>query len=151
MINKVFLIGRLGRDPEKRVLPESNAAYTRFTLATNESYKDKQGEWKDSTEWHNVVIWGEGANRAEQMLKKGQLVYIEGKLTHRQWTDKEGVNRNMTEVRTLSFRILEKRQSTEPVLAEQEQGEYMQTGTMPVPPILEVEPIDPGVEDDLPF
>ncbi len=106
MINKVVLIGHLGRDPEKRSLP-SGAVYVRFSIATNESYK-KDGEWQDKTEWHNIIMWREMAERAERQLKKGNLVYIEGKLTHSTWQDQDGNTRNMTEVVAQTYRKLDK-------------------------------------------
>ncbi len=97
MYNKVSLIGHLGKDPEVRRL-ESGAAVAKFSLATSESYKDKAGEWQSVTEWHDVVLWRSLAERAERDLKKGSLVFVEGKLTTRKWQDKEGNNRYSTEV-----------------------------------------------------
>jgi len=85
MINKVTLIGNLGADPEVRRL-EGGVAVARFSLATNESYKDKDGNFQTNTEWHNVVVWREAAERAEKMLRKGMLVYVEGKITYRKYT-----------------------------------------------------------------
>jgi len=111
MINKIILVGRLGKDPEKRSIP-SGAVYVRFSVATNESYKDRDGNWQDKTEWHNVIMWREMAERAERQLKKGHLVYIEGKLTHRSWQDENGNTKNMTEISVQLFRLLEKREST---------------------------------------
>lgn len=111
MINKVILVGRLGKDPEKRSLP-SGAVYVRFSIATNESYKDKEGNWQDATEWHNIVMWREMAERAERQLQKGGLVYIEGKLTHRSWQDQDGNTKNMTEVVAQLYRSLEKREQS---------------------------------------
>ena len=89
MVNKVILIGNLGRDPEIRYL-EGNIAVARFSVATNESYKDKKGDWQTQTEWHDIVCWRNLAERAEKQLKKGSQVYLEGKLTHRKYQDKEG-------------------------------------------------------------
>ncbi len=110
-INKVILIGHLGRDPEVRHL-ENGAVVAKFSLATTESYKDKADEWQNQTEWHDVVMWRFLAERAEKQLKKGSLTYVEGKLTHRKWVDKEGNNRYNTEVVASTFRLLEKREST---------------------------------------
>lgn len=110
MINKVTLIGNLGKAPEKRSLP-SGAVYVRFSMATNENYK-KDGEWHQKTEWHNIIMWREMAERAERMLKKGSLVYIEGKLTHQSWQDENGNMKNMTEVAAQVFRLLEKRENS---------------------------------------
>ena len=109
MVNKVTLIGNLGKDPEVRRL-ENGIAVAKFSLATNESYKDKNGEWQKETQWHNIVVWRHLAERAEQQLKKGKLVYIEGKLTHRKWQDQEGKDRYITEVSANMMRLLEKRE-----------------------------------------
>jgi len=96
-VNKVILVGRLGKDPEVRNL-ENGAAVANFTLATSESYKDKTtGEKKEITEWHNVVLWRGLAEISQRYLHKGDMVYIEGKLRTRSW-EKEGVTRYTTEV-----------------------------------------------------
>lgn len=110
-INKVILIGNLGRDPEVRYL-ENGAAVAKFSLATTESYKDKAGEWQNQTEWHDIIMWRFLAERAEKQLKKGKQIYVEGKLTHRKWVDKEGNNRYSTEIVANTFRLLEKKEST---------------------------------------
>ena len=110
MVNKVILIGNLGRDPEVRYL-EGNIAVARFSVATNESYKDKKGEWQQITEWHEIVCWRQLAERAEKQLKKGSQVYLEGKLTHRKYQDKEGNDRYVTEVVANTIRILDRRDS----------------------------------------
>ncbi len=109
MINKVILIGNLGRDPEIRHL-ESGSVVGKFPMATNENYRDKGGEWQTITEWHDVVVWRNQAERAEKMLKKGSLVYVEGKLTHRKYQDKDGIDRYVTEVVANTFRLLERRE-----------------------------------------
>jgi single-strand DNA-binding protein len=111
MINKVTLIGRLGKDPEKKTLP-SGASFVRFTMATNESYKDKDGEWKDSTEWHNIIMWRELAERAEKQLKKGGLVFLEGKITYQKYEDKDGKQITFTEINANTFRSLEKSENS---------------------------------------
>ena len=111
MINKVILIGNLGRDPEVRRL-ESGAVVAKFSLATNESYRDKNNEWQTQTEWHDIVVWRNLAERAERDLKKGKLVYVEGKLTHRKWQDKDGNDRYTTEVVANTFRLLERREAS---------------------------------------
>ena len=95
--NRVQLIGRLGGDPEVKTF-ENNRKMARLNIATNDVYKNAKGERVETTEWHNVVAWGHLAERAEEYLLKGQEVLIEGKLTHRQYTDKEGVKRYFTEV-----------------------------------------------------
>jgi single-strand DNA-binding protein len=96
-VNKVILVGRLGKDPEVRNL-DSGVAVANFTLATSESYKDKTtGEKKEVTEWHNIVLWRGLAEIAQRYLHKGDMVYVEGKLRSRSW-EKEGVTRYITEV-----------------------------------------------------
>ena len=109
MVNKVILIGNLGKDPEIRRL-ESGAAVARFSLATNENYKDKSGEWQTQTDWHDVVLWRNLAERAESSLKKGYMIYLEGKLTTRSWEDQEGNKRRTTEVVGSYFRNLTKKE-----------------------------------------
>lgn len=97
-VNKVILIGNLGKDPEVRYL-ESGTAVANFPIATTESYKDrKTGDRREVTEWHNIVMWRGLAEIAEKYLKKGNKVYIEGKLKTRSWEDKEGNTRYTTEV-----------------------------------------------------
>ena len=105
MVNRVILIGNLGRDPEIRRL-ENGAVVAKFPIATNENYKDKSGEWQSQTEWHDIVVWRTLAERAESTLKKGMGVYVEGKLTHRSWQDQDGNTRYTTEVVGSYFRII---------------------------------------------
>ncbi|HFA48536.1 MAG TPA: single-stranded DNA-binding protein [Bacteroidetes bacterium] len=98
MVNRVILIGNLGRDPEVRRL-ENGAAVAKFSVATNENYQDKTtGEWQKQTEWHEIVAWRQRAEQAEKIFKKGTLVYVEGKLTHRKYTDANNIERYRTEV-----------------------------------------------------
>ncbi len=116
MINKVTLVGNLGRDPELRRL-ESGAAVAQFSIATSENYKDRNGEWQTSTEWHDIVLWRNLAERAESQLKKGMLIYLEGKLSTRKWEDKDGNPRKTTEVVGSYLRIINRRE-------EQSNGGY---------------------------
>jgi len=96
-VNKVILVGNLGKDPEVRHL-ENGAVVANFPLATTESYKDKNGNRQDQTEWHNIVLWRGLAEIAEKWLKKGSSVYIEGKIRARKWEDKDGNTRYTTEI-----------------------------------------------------
>ncbi len=96
-VNKVILLGNLGKDPEIRNL-ESGAKVATFSLATNRSYKAQDGKRVDETEWHNIVLWGALADLAEKFLAKGRQVFIEGRIRTRQWDDKEGVKRYTTEI-----------------------------------------------------
>ena len=96
-VNKVILVGNLGKDPEVRHL-DNGRAVANFPIATSETYKNKQGERVTNTEWHNIVLWTPLAEIAEKFLKKGGQVYIEGKLTTRSWDDQDGNKRYTTEV-----------------------------------------------------
>ena len=96
-VNKVILVGNLGRDPEIRHI-DGNISVAKFPLATSEVYKNKDRQRVTQTEWHNVVLWRQLAETAEKFLKKGSLVYIEGKLRTRNWDDKEGNKKYITEV-----------------------------------------------------
>ena len=146
MVNRVILIGNLGRDPEVRRL-ENGAVVAKFPIATNESFKDKNGEWQTQTEWHDIVVWRNLAERAESSLKKGMPVYIEGKLSHRTWQDQNGNNRKTTEIVADYFRVL----------ARKEGG----TDAMNPFPSVQDEPpayntdipskVPDAVDDDLPF
>lgn len=95
--NNVKLIGRLGRDPEIKLLEKGNKVAS-FTMATGDKYTDKGGNTKDNTEWHNIVAWGNLAERCEKFLKKGKEVAIDGRLTYKTWEDKNGVKHYVTEV-----------------------------------------------------
>lgn len=104
MVNKVTLIGRLGKDPEIRHF-ENDGAVCNFSLATTYSYRTKSGEKSESTEWHNLVIWNKGALIAEKYLKKGSLLYVEGRLATRSW-DADGVKKYTTEIIVENFKML---------------------------------------------
>ena len=96
-VNKVILVGNLGKDPEVRYTP-GGAAVANFTIATNENWTDKQGQKQERTEWHRIVVWGKTAELCGEYLSKGRQVYIEGRLQTREWNNKEGVKQYTTEV-----------------------------------------------------
>ena len=104
-LNKVQLIGHLGADPESR-FTTSGSAVTNFNLATNESWKSAEGDIKEKTEWHRVVLFGKMAETAAEYMKKGQLVYVEGRLQTRSWEDKDNVKRYTTEILCDNFTML---------------------------------------------
>ena len=104
-VNKVILVGNLGRDPETRYLPSGDAV-TNVAIATTEQWKDKSGEKQESTEWHRVAFFGRLAEIAGEYLKKGSQVYVEGRLQTRKWTDKEGQERYTTEIRADRMQML---------------------------------------------
>lgn len=110
MINKVILVGHAGNDPEVRTL-DGGSTVARVSLATNESYKDKAGEWQTQTEWHNLILWRDLADRARDQVKKGSTLYVEGKIQTRKYTDKEGVEKSVTDIVVGSFRVLDKKQA----------------------------------------
>jgi single-strand DNA-binding protein len=106
-VNKVILVGTLGRDPETKTFP-SGGSVTQFSIATSESWKDKNtGEPREETEWHRIVLNNRLGEVAQQYLRKGSKVYIEGSLRTRKWTDKEGVERYSTEIRGDSMQMLD--------------------------------------------
>ncbi len=107
-LNKAMIIGNLGRDPEMRYTP-SGQAVTQFTVAVNRNYKGQNGEWQEETEWFRVVVWGQQAERAAEYLRKGNKVYIEGRLQTRQWEDKDGQKRYTTELVANQVTNLERR------------------------------------------
>ena len=163
MINKVILVGNLGKDPEVRHF-EGNSAVASFSVATSESYMDKTtGERKTQTEWHNVVMWNGLANVAEKYLKKGSQVYIEGKLTTRKWQDKEGNDRYTTEVVARTMKMLGSRDggssynmpsaADAPAQTAKASAPQSPAATTPATPTTPapVEKIADAPDDDLPF
>jgi single-strand DNA-binding protein len=146
-VNKVILVGNLGKDPEIRHL-ENGAAVANFSIATSENYKDrKTGEKVSQTEWHNIVAWRGLAEIAEKYLKKGHKVYIEGKLKTRTWQDQEGNNRYSTEVITDNLTMLGNANQNENKSNYTEPSTKLNTDKKPA----EKEFSAPGDEDDLPF
>ena len=115
-VNKVILIGNLGKDPELRYL-DNGVAVANFSLATTENYKNKSGERVSQTEWHNVVVWRGLAEVAEKYLRKGASVYIEGKIKTRKWEDKEGNTRYNTEILADNMNMLGGKPSKEDSLS----------------------------------
>ena len=128
-VNKVILIGNLGRDPEVRYMPSGDAV-ANITIATTETWKDKGGEKQEQTEWHRVAMFGKTAEIAGEYLKKGSQVYIEGKLQTRKWTDKEGQERYTTEIRADRMQMLGSRSGGSERMAPPDDD------APPVPPLL---------------
>jgi len=108
MINKVILLGHVGKDPEVRHL-DNDRTVARLTIATNETYRNKSGEKVTNTEWHNVVAWRALAEITEKYIKKGSLLYIEGKLRTRSWDDKDGNKRYTTEIEAENIQMVGRR------------------------------------------
>jgi single-strand DNA-binding protein len=111
-LNKCMIIGNLGRDPEMRYTP-SGQAVTQFTVATNRNYRDQNQEWQKETEWFRVVVWGQQAERAAENLRKGNKVYVEGRIQTRQWEDQTGQKRYTTELVANQVTSLERRDRDE--------------------------------------
>ena len=105
MINKVILVGNVGRDPEIRST-QSGTQVANFSLATNERRKDANGEWTDHTEWHKLVVWGRMVGVVEQYVQKGRQLYIEGVLRTRDWEQKDGQKRQSTEIHVRELKLL---------------------------------------------
>lgn len=145
-INKVILVGNLGKDPEIRHL-ENGVSLARFPIATSETYTDRQtNEKRTITEWHNVVLWRKLAEIAEKFLSKGKQVYIEGKLKTRQWTDSEGKTRYTTEIVGDNIQLLGRAPQDN---QGAQQGTYASQEEKPATNSV-AEP-DVNMEDDLPF
>ena len=147
-VNKVILIGHLGGDPEVRTV-ESGIKVARFSLATTETYKDKNGERKDQTEWHRVICWRGLAETAERYLTKGKQIYVEGRLRTRSWEDINGIKKFATEIYADTFNMLGAKSDNssgipmptqEPI--DRQQQQEPENGNLP--PFL-------TEEDDLPF
>ena len=139
-VNKVILIGNVGKDPDVRYM-ESGVAKCTFPLATSETYKNKSGEKTTHTEWHNIVIWRELAKVAEMYVKKGTQLYIEGKITTRRYQDKDGIQRQITEIVADTMQMLGRRPETQS--AEDRADSSRQQPSEPEEPVSE--------PDDLPF
>ena len=107
-LNKAMIIGNLGRDPEMRYTP-SGQAVTQFTVAVNRNYKDQSGEWQEETEWFRVVAWGPTGERAAEYLRKGNKVFVEGRMQTRQWEGQDGQKRYTTELIADRVQNLERR------------------------------------------
>ena len=143
-LNKVMLIGRLGQDPELKYTP-SGAAVANLSMATNQVWKDKDGNTQEKTDWHRIVVWNKPAETVSQYTKKGSRIYIEGRLQTRSWQDQNGVTKYITEVVAETFTFLESK------------GERGGEAAPPPPePSLPEEPEEvpaPSAEegDDLPF
>lgn len=154
-LNKVMLIGNVGDDPKVRYLepnPQNPAAAPKvatFRLATSERFRDRNGELRENTEWHNIVAWRNSADVCEKFVRKGTMLFIEGKLRSRQWTDQTGGTRYVTEIVVDNLQLLNRR----PDGQQGEQAPAAQPAPQPVPP----QPIQPqpapapAPEDDLPF
>ncbi|MDA8125538.1 MAG: single-stranded DNA-binding protein [Deltaproteobacteria bacterium] len=139
MINKAILVGRLGKDPEVRYMPDGTMV-TNFTIATDEQWKDKNGERVQKTEWHKIVTYRKLAEICGKFLNKGKLVYVEGRIQTRSWDDKEGIKHYTTEIVASDMKMLESR------------GQRGGDGYPEESPAASHQPADgPLPDDDVPF
>jgi single-strand DNA-binding protein len=152
-VNKVILVGNLGADPEVKYLEGDNVV-ANLSLATTEAYKDRSGNRVEQTEWHDLELWGQQAKIAEQYLKKGSQIYVEGKIKSDKWTDEQGQNRKRMKIRVLSFTMLgAKPEGSGPGMGNQApaaqnyQPKATASAPSPNPPMMEADSAD----DDLPF
>lgn len=143
-VNKIILLGNCGKDAEVRMVGENKVAT--FSLATTEKYKDsKTGEWKENTEWHNIVCWRNTAELAEKYIKKGTQLFIEGKLRTRSWDDQNGNKRYVTEIVADSIQLLGKKEGSDTPAPAQQQRKPLYQQTTPMPAAGEPD------DSDLPF
>ena len=149
-LNKVLLIGNLGRDPELKATP-SGQSVARFSVATTETWKNQSGEKQSKTEWHNIVVWGKQAEIAEKYLRKGRQVLIEGRIQYREYTDQAGVKKTACEIRCDNFVMLGpmgEGGSRSGGASDRGGDAYESTG--PVPPVSSGGG-GGGYDDDIPF
>jgi single-strand DNA-binding protein len=151
-INKVILVGNVGKDPVVRYFDKGVAKVT-FPLATSESYTNQQGETITSTEWHNIVLWRALAEVAEKTVKKGSQVYIVGKIKTRSYVDKDGNNKYITEILADAFLVLDKKQGQVSSAAQTDLNKASVHDKEPFGPEINEPPAgyQPTNEDDLPF
>lgn len=149
-VNKVILVGNLGADPEIRVL-ENGSKLARLAVATSESYIDKQsGERRELTEWHNVTVWRKMADVAENFLKKGMKIYVEGKIRTRSWQDENGQTRYATDINGDYFTMLSPKQGGGQPMSNEPSQPYTQEPKKPDSQVSE-DLLDDNDDDDLPF
>ena len=150
-LNKAMIIGNLGRDPEMRYTPNGQAV-TQFTVAVNRNFKGQDGEWQEETEWFRIVAWGQTGERAAEHLRKGNKVYVEGRLQTRQWEDQSGQKRYTTELVADRVLNLERRPRDEgepgPAPRPARPAESPATPATPATP---ADRLDEPDLDDLPF
>jgi single-strand DNA-binding protein len=145
-VNKVILVGRLGKDPETRYT-SGGQQVCNFSMATDETYKDRAGERQKKTEWHKIVMWGRLAEIAQQYLKRGSLIYVEGRLQTRQWDDQAGNKRYTTEIVANVMKMLGSRGEGAPGGAPETAGRHA-----PEPEMMEEPQAGPAISDeDIPF
>lgn len=151
-VNKVILVGNLGADPEVKYLEGDNVV-ANVSLATTEAYKNRNGERVEQTEWHDLELWGGQAKVAEQYLKKGSQIYVEGRIKTDKWTDEQGQNRYRTRIRVLSFTMLGSRPEGNNTAQQGQPYTNAPTQPRPTPASSSSSPdtVPDNDDDDLPF
>src|SRR5437588_12677047 len=150
-VNKVILIGNLGKDPEVKYTP-AGTAVAKFSLATNERFKDKSGEWQERTEWHNIVAWQRQAEIVGEYLKKGSKVYIEGRLQTSSWDDKQsGEKKYRTEIIVSEFLMLGDKSEPGEEDQARSNGTYLRHEPLPVGAAQGASEAPEITDDDIPF
>lgn len=150
-LNKIQLIGRVGKDPEGHALQDGTSVVN-FTLATSERYRDKTtGEQKESTEWHSITCWRGCADLANNYVRKGQLLYIEGKIHNRSYQDRDGVTRYKTEVIAETIDFLSKREDTEDKWTDRPMRKHGDAAARALLEKTMPKPAEEDAGDDLPF
>ena len=154
-LNKVMLIGNVGKDPEIRYLdqnsPQSSAKVASFPLATSERFRDRNGETRENTEWHNIVAWRNSADVVERFVKKGTQLYIEGHLRTRSWADQAGSKHYTTEIVVDTLQLLGRRPDGQDPAQRPMAPQAGQPYQQPVQPVQSEAPQADGPTDDLPF
>lgn len=151
MINRVILLGHVGKDPELKHL-DNDRTVAKFTLATSESYKSKTGEKVTNTEWHNIVCWRSLAEIAGRYVKKGTLLYVEGKIRSRSYDDKDGNKRYITEIEADNFQMVgRKSDDNQQSTGNTQPSQYAQPASTSEPDSGFNYPSTPEASDDLPF
>ena len=135
-MNKVMLIGNVGRDPETKITTTGTKKVS-FSLATSQKYKDAAGEYKEKTQWHNIVCWGKLGDLVEKMVFKGSSLFIEGELSYRKWEDTNGVQKTITEINGNNFQILGAKQNEQ----KRDQNQFSP----------QADYVDDNEDNDLPF
>jgi len=146
MFNKVILIGRLGRDTEPRYMSDGQRGVLNFSIATTRRWPDRDGNWQEETQWHNIVYWTRNPRQAAERLKKGTLVMVEGEIRYRQWEDKDGRVHDRTEINARRVITLERRERIDT-------SEFPDEEQVPnsVPEENSVAQPNADTDDDLPF
>jgi|MDSW01.2.fsa_nt_gb single-strand DNA-binding protein len=146
MINKVMLLGRVGKDADIKNF-DAGKSVVKFSLATSENYKDSNGEWQEKTEWHNIVVWTQNAERYAKSIIKGALVHCEGKIQTRSW-EQDGVKKYMTEINVPYPKVIKEQGSGNS--ANPNRGQQASAPQSAPKPVLS-EPTEDDDDDDLPF